>query len=63
MADWWDKLLKQREQDGITDADQGRYDPPYTDDSDPQNQDEIDAYRRGFMRRRDELGDAFKWGG
>lgn len=61
ISDWWDDLLKDREKQGEIDAQNGVFEYPYSDDSDPQNQDENLAYKRGFTKKRNELGESFKW--
>jgi len=61
MVDWWDRLLKQHEKDGARDASEGHYSPPWTDDSDPQNESENHAYRRGWDKKRASMGDEYKW--
>ena len=59
--DWWEERLENYKTDGMLDADVGIYNPPHSDNDDPQDQDENEAYKKGFMARRLELGDAFKW--
>ena len=58
---WWLELLAERERLGTEHADAGIYDPPYSEEEDPQDTDENEAYKRGFNKRRHELGDRFKW--
>ncbi len=52
MCDWWSELLRQREDDGVRDADLRSPDIPYPGSSDPQDEAENEAYMRGFKRRR-----------
>jgi len=61
MADWWNELLESRHEDGRKDADRGLFNRPYAGNVDPQNEDENEAYKRGFDERRKELGDKFEW--
>lgn len=61
MEDWWSLNLARYEAVGMLDAEKGVFCLPHEDDYDPQNQDENEAYRRGFDKRRHALGDAFKW--
>ena len=49
------------EKAGRADADRGRFDPPHGGTADPIDEAENEAYRRGFMARRKELGDKFEW--
>ena len=61
-ADWWERALADHKESGRRDADVGRYTPPHAGgDEDPQDADENAAYKKGFMERRRELGEAFKW--
>ena len=64
IHDWWQSILLARAQEGSDDADKGIYDPPYpsASEEDPMEMDENFAYRRGFDKRRRELGDEFTWG-
>jgi len=60
--EWWLRNLDEYRADGIADADKGEFDPPHhVTDHDPQYLDENAAYKDGFMKRRKELGDKFKW--
>ena len=58
---WWQDNLENYKSDGRFDAEAGFYNPPHSDSDDPQDQDENEAYKKGFIERRKELGDAFKW--
>lgn len=62
IHDWWIQNLNDYRQSGGKDAELGEFRLPHdiTDD-DPQNLDENMAYEEGFMHRRKELGDKFKW--
>ncbi len=60
LTDWWDDLLKNREDQGRDDAGRGVFHVPYVD-ADPQDQDENEAYEKGWWARRKELGEKFKW--
>ena len=69
--DWWADLLEERRKDGATDAEAGTFYPPYPKiaisawlhptNTDPQDEAENRAYIDGFMKKREELGDKFKW--
>ena len=59
--DWWKERLENYKTDGRLDAEVGLYNPPHTDDYDPQDQEENEAYKKGFTERRKELGADFKW--
>ena len=58
---WWRDNLQYRKDQGKKDADKGAYNPPWPFEHDPQNEDENEAYKDGFMARRRELGDKFEW--
>jgi hypothetical protein len=61
-SDWWQDILNGYKAEGRTDAEKGIFDPPhYVTDDDPQYLDENEAYKDGFMEKRKELGDKFKW--
>lgn len=59
--DWYDTNLARYEAVGMLDAEHGVFEWPHDDDGDPQNRDENEAYKRGFDKRRHELGDNFEW--
>ena len=60
--DWWATMLAERTADGRSDAERGQYDLPYPGvEEDPQYEDENEAYKIGWRKRRKELGDAFQW--
>lgn len=58
---WWDGLLAASANEGMRDADIGRFEPPYQGSDDPQDSDLNAAYEFGFKQRRKELGNAFRW--
>ena len=60
---WWPWVLGEHRKDGRKDAEIGRFIEPYpaADDHNPPELDENQAYKDGFMERRHELGDKFKW--
>ena len=58
---WWLKNLAEYRRDGRNDAEKGYYDPPHPVGDDPQDLEENEAYREGFMTRRKELGANFQW--
>lgn len=61
---WWREHLDGYRSDGRRDADEGVYRPPHAlpeENPDPQYFDENMAYKDGFMKRRRELGEDFKW--
>lgn len=55
MADWWCGLLRQRHEDGRSDAEKDIFDMPYPGSEDPQDEAENDAYKKGFMEYRREI--------
>lgn len=59
--DWYGLNLARHEAAGMLDAEHGVFEWPHEDDDDPQNKDENEAYKRGFDRRRHELGEHFDW--
>lgn len=59
--DWWEKQLKEYEQDGRRDADKGIWSPPYPGSEAPDDEFQNEAYRLGFNDRRKELGKKFRW--
>lgn len=61
VADWWKKQIAEYEQDGMRDAEKGTYRPPYPGTDDPSDEEMNLVYKRGFMKRRKELGDKFEW--
>ena len=61
MTYWWDEVLSEQEEKGRNDADNGRFDPPFKNSTIPEDEAENNAYKRGFINRRNELGDNFEW--
>jgi len=62
IDDWWNNNLMSYREDGRRGADLGDFNPPhFFTDEDPQYLDENEAYKDGFMERRKELGESFKW--
>ena len=62
IDDWWLRNLEDYRQNGRSDADRCVFNAPHwVSDEDPQDLDENQAYKDGFMERRKELGDKFKW--
>lgn len=62
--DWWIQNLDDYRQDGRKDAERGTFDAPHQLCEccpDPQDEAENEAYKHGFMERRAELGDKFRW--
>jgi len=62
INDWWDDNIRYYWMLGRGSANKGEFDYPNTDNDDPNDADENQAYKDGFMERRKELGDLFKWG-
>jgi len=61
-SSWWEQNLANYRNEGRKDAENGEFDAPHNAiDDDPQYMDENQAYKDGFMGRRKELGDSFKW--
>ena len=61
VGDWWEQLKATHQEHGKRDANRGVFEPPYPNSEDPTEQDENEAYRKGFSSERKKLGDAFKW--
>jgi hypothetical protein len=64
QKDWWERRFKSYKESGKRDAENGVYQPPYPASEygeDPENDDCNAAYKTGFIARRQELGDDFKW--
>lgn len=59
--DWWEQHLNNYKLEGQMDAENGVFEPPHPSDEDPQDEDENIAYKSGFLARRKELGDKFRW--
>ncbi len=61
IDEWWQQNLERHRNSGRADAERGVFAAPNHLSDDPQYLDENQAYKEGFMERRKELGDKFKW--
>ncbi len=56
----YNRHMKEYERNGESDADKGLFEYPYNN-GDPSDEEFDYAYKKGFDKRRLELGDLFKW--